>query len=241
MTAAAIIQSARERGIVLSVDSGRIRFEGPRGALPPDLVTALRELRAEVLALLVVEAGADQAVDLHDQPFEAEVARRGKAFAEQATRPGEVPFLALPGAPNAPGGCMSCGAPLAAPWPPRCPVCIEAARRVLALLAPLAQEKHQDGPGTPQATRPACCPACGEGGLWRRVASPEDAFCVKCGFVCGPTGPGPPPIPRPHLHHHREPDTPPRDLWTTFLDSHKTCANRLERPNGGRYTKEGPP
>ncbi len=229
MTAAAIIQSARERGIVLSVDSGRIRFEGPRGALPPGLVAAIREHRAEVLALLEEEAGADQAVDLHDQPFEAEVTRRVKAFAEQALRPGEVPFLALPGAPDTPGGCMSCGATLPAPWPPRCPVCIEAARRVLAMLATLAREKPNDGPGTPQPARPACCPACGEGGLWRRVAGPEDAFCVKRGFVCGPTGPGPPPISMPHLqlHHGRtrcpRPGVDPRDTTATGDPRHVAC------------------
>ena len=218
-----IIATARERGIILSADSGRIRHEAPRGALTPDLVAAIRERRAEVLALLEVEAGvevetvpalvADQAIeqrveqetaqevpdqvdqagaDRVDASFEAEVERRVEVFRDQADHPGPVPLLVLPGAPDAPGGCLSCGQALAEAYPPRCPACTEAAHRVLAIRA---QDRPQAAPGGPPEVRTACCPACGQGGAWKRIAGPGEAFCLHCGVVAEPTGPGPPPPP----------------------------------------------
>jgi hypothetical protein len=220
VTAETIIRSARERGIILSADSGRIRHEAPRGAMTPDLVAAIRERRAEVLALLEAEAGveepvpaevADQAIEQRvaqetaqelreqvdqagadhvDASFEAEVERRVEAFRDQARRPGPVPFLVMPGSPDTPGACLSCGADLPTPWPPRCPACIEAAHRVLAIRA---QDRPQAAPGGPPEVRTACCPACGQGGAWKRVTRPGEAFCLHCGVVAEPTGPGPPP------------------------------------------------
>ncbi len=65
-----------------------------------------------------------------DQDFEAEVARRVEAFSAQV-EPRGLPFFHLPGAPDGPGLCLSCGGRLAAPCPPRCPACIEAANRVV--------------------------------------------------------------------------------------------------------------
>ena len=241
MTAAAILSSAAERGVLLSALSGRLRVESPRGPVPSDLVAALRENREEVLALLegraveptpgevlpvvdrvpfarpepvVDQAPPAQEVDQvppeqpepvvdqaaldggADQGFEAQVARLVAAFSDQANRPGPVPFFTLPGAPPTPGGCLSCGSPLAEAYPPRCPACIEAAHRVLA---PLAQGGAQEAAGAPPPPRPSCCPACGGGGPWRRVMGPDEAFCCRCGTVCDPPGPGPPP-PRANLH-----------------------------------------
>lgn len=229
MTARTILATARERGIILSADSGRIRHEAPRGAMTPDLVAAIREHRAEVMALLEEEAGileaapalvADQAIEQRveqrvaqettepaqelreqvdqagahhvDVDLEAEVSQRVEVFRDQAAHPGPVPFLVVPGAPDTPGGCLSCGQALAEPFPPRCPACIEAAHRVLAVRA---QDRPQTAPGGPPEVRTACCPACGQGGAWKRVTRPGEAFCLHCGVVAEPTGPGPPPPP----------------------------------------------
>jgi hypothetical protein len=222
VTAETIIRSARERGIILSADSGRIRHEAPGGALTPDLVAAIRERRAEVLALLEVEAGveepapaevADQAIEQRvaqetaqelreqvdqagahhvDASFEAEVERRVEFFANQAAHAGPVPLLVVPGSPDAPGGCLSCGQALVDAYPPRCRACIEAAHRVLARRT---QQQPQAAPGGPPEVRTACCPACGQGGAWKRIAGPGEAFCLHCGVVAEPTGPGPPPPP----------------------------------------------
>lgn len=120
MTARRLLQTAHERGIILQAQAGRLRCAGPREALTPDLLAAIAEHRIELLS----ELEAD---------FEELVRHRVEVFRDQATRPGGVPFLVLPGAPDAPGGCLSCGADLPAPWPPRCSACIEAAHRVLAL------------------------------------------------------------------------------------------------------------
>lgn len=117
MTAHDILARLRALGLEVGVVDGRLRLAG-NGTVPGDLAAALRERRVEVLAEL---------------EFEVEVERRVEVFRDQATRPGGVPFLVLPGAPDAPGGCLSCGADLPAPWPPRCSACIEAAHRVLAL------------------------------------------------------------------------------------------------------------
>ena len=211
MTARRLLQTAHERGITLQAQAGRLRCAGPRSALTPDLVAAIRERRAEVLALLEKEARAeepeqaieqdvareqseqqfDQAGAHHvDASFEAEVERRVEAFRDQARRPGPVPFLVLPGSPDPPAACLSCGADLPTPWPPRCPACIEAAHRVLAIRA---QDRPQAAPGGPPEVRTACCPACGQGGAWKRIAGPGEASCLHCGVVAEPTGPGPPP------------------------------------------------
>ncbi len=222
MTARRLLQTAHERGIILQAQAGRLRCAGPREALTPDLVAALRERRAEVLALLEVEAGveepvpaevADQAIEQRieqetaqelreqvdqagadhvDASFEAEVSRRVEVFRDQADHPGPVPLLVVPGSPDAPGGCLSCGQALAEPFPPRCAACIEAAHRVLAIRA---QDRPQAAPGGPPEVRTACCPACGQGGAWKRVTGQDEAFCVSCGVVAEPTGPGPPPPP----------------------------------------------
>jgi hypothetical protein len=69
-----------------------------------------------------------------DQDFQAEVARRVEAFSAQVG-PGGVPFFHLPGAPDGLCRCLSCGDLLAAPYPPRCRACIEAANRVVKSLS----------------------------------------------------------------------------------------------------------
>ena len=156
MTARRLLQTAHERGITLQAQAGRLRCAGPRSALTPDLVAAIRERRAEVLALLEKEARAeepeqaieqdvareqseqqfDQAGAHHvDASFEAEVERLVEVFRDQAAHPGPVPLLVVPGSPDAPGGCLSCGQALVEAYPPRCPACIEAAHRVLAIRA----------------------------------------------------------------------------------------------------------
>ena len=105
MTARRLLQTAHERGIILQAQAGRLRCAGPREALTPDLLAAIAEHRIELLS----ELEAD---------FEELVRHRVEVFRDQATRPGGVPFLVLPGAPDAPGGCLSCGADLPAPGRP---------------------------------------------------------------------------------------------------------------------------
>jgi hypothetical protein len=174
VTARDILARLRALGLEVAVVDRRVRLAG-NGTVPGDLAAALRERRVEVLAEL---------------EFEAEVERRVEAFRDQARRPGPVPFLVMPGSPDTPGACLSCGADLPTPWPPRCPACIEAAHRVLAIRA---QDRPQAAPGGPPEVRTACCPACGQGGAWKRIAGPGEASCLHCGVVAEPTGPGPPP------------------------------------------------
>jgi len=226
VTAQAIIAELRALGVEVTACDGRLRLVGT-AIIPGDLVAAIRERRAEVLALLEAEAGveepvpaevADQAIEQRveqrvaqettqtaqelreqvdqagadhvDASFEAKVERRVDLFTNQAARPGPVPLLVVPGASETPGGCVSCGQALAEAYPPRCPACIEAAHRALAIRA---QDRPQAAPGGPPEVRTACCPACGQGGAWKRIAGPGEAFCLHCGVVAEPTGPGPPP------------------------------------------------
>lgn len=221
MTAQAIIADLLALGVEVSACDGRLRLVGT-AIIPGDLVAAIRERRAEVLALLEVEAGveepvpaevADQAIEQRveqetaqelreqvdqagadhvDASFETEVERRVEFFVDQAAHPGPVPLFVVPGSPDTPGGCLSCGQALAEAFPPRCPACIKATHRVLAMRA---QDRLQDAPGGPPEVRTACCPACGQGGGWKRVTGPGEAFCLHCGVVAEPTGPGPPPPP----------------------------------------------
>lgn len=120
MTARDILARLRTLGLEVGVVDGRLRLAG-NGTVPGDLAAALREHRVEVLAEL---------------EFEVEVERRVEVFRDQACHPGPLPFLVVPGAPDTPGGCLSCGADLPAPWPPRCSACIEAAHRVLDTVTP---------------------------------------------------------------------------------------------------------
>lgn len=190
MTAIDILARLRTLGLQVTACDGSLRLVGT-ATVPADLVAAIREHRAEVLALLEEEAGVeDPATTLVPDQAGAHHGDRVEVFSAQAARPGGVPFLVVPGSPDTPDGCLSCGARLVEAYPPRCPACIAAAHQVLA---EMPQETAQDAPGAAPPPRPACCPACGEGGLWRRVASPEEAFCVRCGVVAEPTGPGPPP------------------------------------------------
>lgn len=220
MNARAIIASATERGIVLSADAGRIRHEGPKGALTPDLVDAIRDHRAEVLALLEAEVearveepplsalqimeAAPGAGPTTDQDRETAIALRVAAFADQANRPGLLPLLTLPGVPADVGAdrCLSCGGLLDG-GSYRCPVCAEAVRRALS-----GRPRHraQDASGAPPGVRRSVCPSCGQGGLWRRVAALDDVRCVRCGAACAPSGPGPPPEARSLPHHDHEED-----------------------------------
>lgn len=138
MTARRLLQSAQERGIILQAQAGRLRCAGPREALTPDLLDAIREHRQELLS----ELEAD---------FAAQVAARVEAFTVEASRPGPVPFLTMPGFTGS-QGCLSCGAALVAPFPPRCAACIEAAHRVLAMSArvnlPTADAGARPAPST---------------------------------------------------------------------------------------------
>jgi len=120
VTARDILARLRALGLEVAVVDGRLRLAG-NGTVPGDLAAALRERRVEVLAEL---------------EFEVEVERRVEVFRDQACHPGPLPFLVVPGAPDTPGGCLSCGCNLPGPWPPRCPVCIAAAHRVLDTVTP---------------------------------------------------------------------------------------------------------
>jgi len=227
VTAQAIIAELRALGVEVTACDGRLRLVGT-AIIPGDLVAAIRERRAEVLALLEAEAGVEEPVpaEVADQAIEQRVEQRvahgdhpDRPGASRAGRPGwsrprptraSKPRLSAgsissptrppapgpsrssssPGASETPGGCVSCGQALAEAYPPRCPACIEAAHRALAIRA---QDRPQAAPGGPPEVRTACCPACGQGGAWKRIAGPGEAFCLHCGVVAEPTGPGPPP------------------------------------------------
>jgi hypothetical protein len=64
-----------------------------------------------------------------------EVLRRAVIFRTQAEEPGVILLLTIPGAPDSPGGCISCGIPI--PHGEfRCPLCQTAVRLALDFAQP---------------------------------------------------------------------------------------------------------
>jgi tubulysin polyketide synthase-like protein len=119
MTASTLLADLRARGIKLSVSGERLNVDAPRGAVTPDLRTALVEHKADLIRLL----GAD----------DEEVAWRVEAMCPQVPRTGTIPILlARPQAKTTPPGtCVSCGGPLAEDRRIRCGPCVQAVERVL--------------------------------------------------------------------------------------------------------------
>lgn len=110
-----LLQAFRRAGVAVVLAEGRLWLKG-RQAPPPELVERLRVQRLEVANLL------------------AQAARRVPEFAEQAGKPGGVPFLTLARVEAGPDRCLSCGEGLAGGvW--RCPPCAEAAWQVLQFSA----------------------------------------------------------------------------------------------------------
>ena len=52
MTAAELLAELRRRGVKLTVNGDRLRYEAPRGALTPELLEAMRQHKPELLRLL---------------------------------------------------------------------------------------------------------------------------------------------------------------------------------------------
>ena len=52
MTAVAILEEAKQRGIVLEAQGEELRYRAPRGSLTPDLLEAMKEHKAELLQSL---------------------------------------------------------------------------------------------------------------------------------------------------------------------------------------------
>lgn len=67
MTAAALLDELRLRGVRLARCGGDLQFRAPRGALTPDLKDELRHRKRELLSLLAADDGAGQ-VDAQDAP-----------------------------------------------------------------------------------------------------------------------------------------------------------------------------
>lgn len=59
---ARIMELARERGLTLSIDRDLIHCEGPKGAMTPNLVAAIREHRDNILHLLELEGRREKEV-----------------------------------------------------------------------------------------------------------------------------------------------------------------------------------
>lgn len=62
MTAGELLRELHRRGVRLTAHEGRLRCEAPRGTITPDLVEAMRQHKAAVLAILQgaeVEAGPE--------------------------------------------------------------------------------------------------------------------------------------------------------------------------------------
>jgi len=80
--------------------------------------------------------GPAEAIALAQEAPEAarEILRRAVLFRAQLRTPGPVPILILPGAPDRPGGCLSCGIPVADRL--RCCLCQIAAWLALDLIPP---------------------------------------------------------------------------------------------------------
>lgn len=118
MTALNLLEELRQAGVTVALADGRLRLRGPQPP-SPELLDRLQQHRREVADLL------------------AEVEQRLPAFQHQASRPGPLPFLALPGVeagPTAGRRCLSCGEDLdGGTW--RCPACTEAVRQVLGATA----------------------------------------------------------------------------------------------------------
>jgi hypothetical protein len=87
VTARRLLQTAHQRGITLQAQAGRFRCAGPRSALTPDLVAAISERRAEVLALLELDAGIEEAnpAMVADQAIEQRVEQGGLALPARQT------------------------------------------------------------------------------------------------------------------------------------------------------------
>jgi hypothetical protein len=66
MTAADLLTSCRERGIVLIDEGENLRFRAPRGAMTPDLKAALARHKRELLAML--RESIDQEMSLGTGP-----------------------------------------------------------------------------------------------------------------------------------------------------------------------------
>ena len=52
MTAAELLRELRRRGVKLTVNGDRLRYEAPRGALTPELLEAMRQHKPELMRML---------------------------------------------------------------------------------------------------------------------------------------------------------------------------------------------
>jgi hypothetical protein len=60
MTAIEVLSSLEDRGVILGLNDGRLRIDAPRGALTPELRTALSSFKDELVALLISTADAEK-------------------------------------------------------------------------------------------------------------------------------------------------------------------------------------
>ncbi len=114
MSPSALLDTLRARGVRVWPDGDALEIRAPAGTLTPEIVSALRERKPALLALL-----------------RSEVAWRVLAMRRQATASGSLPLLLARSVSPASGQCASCGEPSAEF---RCSLCTEAARQVIAEL-----------------------------------------------------------------------------------------------------------
>src|SRR5437764_3160967 len=115
--AAELLGALQRRGVDLVLSGDRIRYR-PRGAVTPELRSALIEHKAELLALLAED---DHAVRWRAEAMRPRVPPTGPIPAMCARRLSSVPD----------GCCLSCGEPLPPGNRYRCEPCVQAAWLVL--------------------------------------------------------------------------------------------------------------
>jgi hypothetical protein len=126
MTAAALVAEVQRHGVeLIPTPEGRLRIR-PASKMPPALLGALRERKAEVLALITADPPATSLAEDAKVALEIRVCafRRQIEIWKADRRPG-VPLLTLPDAPlPAAGRCISCGKSASDGW--RCSACLVA-------------------------------------------------------------------------------------------------------------------
>jgi hypothetical protein len=123
MTPAELVESLRERGVVLvPAQDGRLRYH-PKAAVPETERIVLARHRDQIIAMLAADP----------------VGWRAAVMVRQALRTASMPFLlARPGLRFTPESCASCGDPRPVDRY-RCAPCEDAAVRALAGVAAAAE------------------------------------------------------------------------------------------------------